>query len=188
MCNTVWPEEAHTLAINKDKSVAGDCYTAKLTVSECTKCSYSIQDYSAGKQHDYGEWVYIAEPCGIVPHYERYCTKCTAYDYRVTEEPVTGVPCQGGTATCVDKAICKWCEKPYGSVSATNHIGKTEIRNAKSATCCKGYSGDTYCLACNQICATGSNLDPIRNHAWQTITTGMYQCAECGTVEIRVGS
>lgn len=188
ICNTVWPEEKHTIVINKDKSVAGDCHTSKMTVSECTKCSYSIHDYSEGKQHSYGEWVYIDEPCGVIPHYESHCTKCNAPGHRNAEGPINQVSCQGGTATCVDKAVCKWCQKPYGSVSDTNHIGSTEIRDAQSATCSKGYSGDTYCMACNKMIAKGHDLAPIRDHSWQQLNNGMNKCSECEAIEIRVNS
>ena len=58
--------------------------------------------------------------------------------------------CSGGTATCKDKAICEICGKPYGEKDPTNHVGGTEIRDSKAATCTEdGYEGDTYCTSCD---------------------------------------
>ena len=56
----------------------------------------------------------------------------------------------GGTATCVNKAVCATCRVEYGSVDANNHAGETEIKNAKPADCDEpGYTGDTWCKDCN---------------------------------------
>ena len=55
----------------------------------------------------------------------------------------------GGTATCIHKAICSVCGAEYGELDPNNHAGKTEVRNAKAATCTEnGYTGDTYCMDC----------------------------------------
>ena len=58
--------------------------------------------------------------------------------------------CSGGTATCKGKAVCDYCGKPYGELNSSNHVGGTEVRNAKEATCTEdGYTGDTYCKGCD---------------------------------------
>ena len=67
--------------------------------------------------------------------------------------------CSGGTATCKDKAICEICEKPYGEKDPTNHVGGTEIRDSKAATCTEdGYTGDTYCKGCNTKLSSGEPI------------------------------
>ena len=67
--------------------------------------------------------------------------------------------CSGGTATCKDKAICEICGKPYGEVDPTNHVGDTEIRDSKAATCTEdGYTGDTYCKGCNTKLSSGEPI------------------------------
>ena len=69
------------------------------------------------------------------------------------------VSCSGGTATCKDKAICEICEKPYGEKDPTNHVGGTEIRDSKAATCTEdGYTGDTYCKGCNTKLSSGKPI------------------------------
>ena len=70
----------------------------------------------------------------------------------------------GGEATCVKKAICSVCKVEYGAVDPSNHK-HTEVRNAKSATCCeKGYTGDTWCIDCNKIIENGSEISATGNH------------------------
>lgn len=47
-------------------------------------------------------------------------------------------------------------------INRDNHIGETEIRNAAEATCTKkGYSGDTYCVDCQQKISAGAETDPL---------------------------
>ena len=67
--------------------------------------------------------------------------------------------CSGGTATCKDKAICEICGKPYGEKDPTNHVGGTEIRDSKAATCTEdGYEGDTYCTSCDTKLLSGEPI------------------------------
>ena len=67
--------------------------------------------------------------------------------------------CSGGTATCKDKAICEICGKPYGEKDPTNHVGGTEIRDSKAATCTEnGYEGDIYCKDCGVKLSSGEPI------------------------------
>ncbi len=67
-------------------------------------------------------------------------------------------PCRGGTATCQESAACEVCHFPYGGRNPNNHTGDTEVRDAVTATCkTEGYTGDTYCLGCNNKIASGSS-------------------------------
>ena len=92
----------------------------------------------------------------------------------------------GGEATCIHKAVCSVCNVEYGSLNANNHKN-TEIRNAKTATCCEsGYTGDTYCKDCGVkiadgtvINATGKHVDA--NNAWETDGTQHWHTCSYGT-------
>ncbi len=69
---------------------------------------------------------------------------------------------EGGTATCKDLAKCSVCSKEYGQKNAANHLGDTEIRDAKEPKCNEeGYTGDTYCKDCNAKIKDGEKIDKI---------------------------
>ena len=92
----------------------------------------------------------------------------------------------GGEATCVKKAICSVCKVEYGAVDPSNHK-HTEVRNAKSATCCeKGYTGDTYCTDCNALVSIGAEIPATGNHTdadgkWETDGTNHWRTCYFGT-------
>ena len=87
------------------------------------------------------------------------------------------VSCSGGTATCKGKAICEICGKPYGEVDPTNHVGDTEVRDAKAATCTEdGYEGDTYCTSCNTKLSSG---EPIAASGYKDDNKD-HSCDVCG--------
>ena len=74
--------------------------------------------------------------------------------------------CSGGTADCHTKATCTVCGGTYGEFDKTNHIGGTEVRNKKEATCTEtGYTGDTYCLGCKEKITSGTTI-PMKAHTW----------------------
>ena len=61
----------------------------------------------------------------------------------------------GGTATCVDQAVCEICGLKYGELDPTNHV-ETELRNQKDAVWVyDGNTGDTYCIGCNTLLEKG---------------------------------
>lgn len=74
---------------------------------------------------------------------------------------------KGGTATCVKKAVCTVCGKEYGTINKSNHTGKTEVRNAKKATCKS--PGYTYCKDCGTKLKTGKKI--TINHTWSAWKT-----------------
>ena len=66
------------------------------------------------------------------------------------------------------------------SKDSTNHVGGTEFRNAKPATCyAKGYEGDIYCLGCGDKIGTGEDIDMLDHtpSTWKTDAT--YHWKEC---------
>ncbi len=111
----------------------------------------------------------------------RYCDACDTYavakvviakkDHKYTEYVSNGngthsakcetcsatqntIGCSGGTATCVDKKICEFCEAEYGEVDSSNHNNKVRVAK-KSATCQEeGYYSYLKCEDCDTALET----------------------------------
>ncbi|MBE6658239.1 MAG: hypothetical protein E7604_07330 [Ruminococcaceae bacterium] len=92
----------------------------------------------------------------------------------------------GGEATCNAKAICETCETPYGDIDAQNHVGDTEIRNKVPVGCVTdGYTGDTYCLACDTLLTEGETVPAVGYHIdtddkWEYDSTNHWHTCVCG--------
>ena len=70
---------------------------------------------------------------------------------------------EGTPANCVDKAICKVCEKAYGEVNPENHksLKKDE---AKTATCVEtGLTEGEHCEACKRVIKAQEKV-PLTDH------------------------
>lgn len=79
-------------------------------------------------------------------------------------------------------------------IEATGHIGDTETRGQKDATCLEeGYTGDIYCTTCGEKLSTGSVIEKS-DHSWDdgvvtqepTATTAgvkTYTCQVCQTTK-----
>ena len=66
--------------------------------------------------------------------------------------------------TCL---ICGAAKTETLEKDANNHVGGTEIRNAKNATCGEdGYTGDTYCLGCGSELNSGTAIPKTGKHMW----------------------
>jgi hypothetical protein len=99
-------------------------------------------------------------------------------------------------STCQSPAVyykrCLVCDKKssetfeYGAVDPSNHK-HTEVRNAKSATCCeKGYTGDIYCTDCNALVSIGAEIPATGNHTdvdgkWESDETNHWHTCYFGT-------
>ena len=100
---------------------------------------------------------------------DTYCKDCDALLSSGTVMPATGHV--GGTATCKDLAECEVCQKPYGEKDAANHVGGTEVRGKKDATCtAAGYTGDTYCKGCDALLSSGTAIPAAGEHTGGTPT------------------
>ena len=152
---------------NKDHScdVCGAEVGEHIDVDHDHKCDYGCA--VAIGDHKAGEGKHTCDYCGAV------MSKCS-----------------GGTATCKDKAICEICGKPYGEKDSTNHVGGTEIRDSKAATCTEnGYEGDIYCKDCGVKLSSGEPIvafghtykDEVTKEA-TTESAGIrtYTCEKCG--------
>ena len=59
----------------------------------------------------------------------------------------------------LDKAICEECKEAYGEEDKENHVGDTELRDAKEATTEEeGYTGDLYCKSCDELIERGEEI------------------------------
>ena len=125
---------------------------------------------------------------------DTYCLDCGNKTADGTVIPATNEHI-GGEATCNAKAICEVCGQSYGEVNANNHKDETEIRDKVDATCGKdGYTGDTYCLDCQQKIATGETINASGEHKEFIVKgrveatyeaegyTGDKYCKECDTL------
>ena len=85
-------------------------------------------------------------------------------------------------------SVCGAADPNYKVCSGSNHIGGTEIRDAKPAQIgVAGYTGDTYCLGCGKRLAKGSAIPALEaghTHSYGTAWAGdggrhWHECA-CG--------
>ena len=81
----------------------------------------------------------------------------------------------------------------YGDVDPSNHVGGTEIRDAKEPTeDAEGYTGDTYCLGCGVLLEMGRSI-PKTDHVHDLVkteakdascesdgNTAYWTCSKCG--------
>ena len=115
------------------------------------------------------------------------CSDCGYIKYGESIEKLNHVP---SVATCIEASICKNCNTQCGNIDKNNHIGQQEIRGAieQIALCCSGYTGDTYCSACNIKIKSGQTIRPTLAHTWSTkYLSNPYAvqntCARCQSVE-----
>lgn len=91
-------------------------------------------------------------------------------------EPVTDTKdCSGGTANCVDEAVCTVCGGEYGDVDSANH--KTVITVKKEDSTCQTEGHEAYkkCEAC------GVDIDPITPIAKKDHVYGSWSANNDGT-------
>lgn len=91
---------------------------------------------------------------------------------------------EGGEATCSAKAVCEICGAEYGELGPDNHVN-TEIRGAVAATEeAEGYTGDKWCLDCNQMIEEGTVIAKLdHTHAMVKTEAKAATCEEDGNIE-----
>ncbi|MGN0293710.1 MAG: hypothetical protein ACI4D3_06880 [Lachnospiraceae bacterium] len=62
----------------------------------------------------------------------------------------------GGSATCVNKAVCEICGLEYGEIEPDNHLDSVLRNAAEPAWTTDGYTGDMVCRDCGAIVEKGS--------------------------------
>ena len=91
---------------------------------------------------------------------------------------------RGGSGSCVTKRRCEICNAEYGEFDNTVH-GEAEVRDVKAATCAEeGYTGNTYCKACDTKLESGQVIPATGEHTWDDgIETKTPNCTEKGEKE-----
>ena len=162
-CGYLFSDEAGTVQITEPVKIAASGHKDDNKDHSCDVCEAEVGEHiDVDHDHkcDYGCAVAIGDhKAGEGKHTCDYCGAVMS-------------KCSGGTATCKDKAICEICGKPYGEKDPTNHVGGTEIRDSKAATCTEdGYEGDTYCTSCDTKLLSGEPIaasghkDDNRDHS-----------------------
>lgn len=169
---------------------AATCISNAVYYTNCTICYYKGTDtyvYQWGQldpnNHDGGTEVKNAKAATCTEKGytgDTYCKDCNALLSTGTVIPAAGHT--GGTATCKGLAVCKVCHKPYGEKDAANHVGGTEVRGKKDATCtAAGYTGDTYCKGCEALLSSGTAIPAAGEHTGGTPTClRRAKCEVCG--------
>ena len=92
----------------------------------------------------------------------------------------------GGTANCVDQAICTRCNTAYGSVDTNNH--KSVVKDSAVAPTCitPGKTCGSHCSVCNKV-IIDQNVIPANGHTesgWLINTDGTkhIECTVCHAV------
>ena len=180
-CGHFFSDEAGTVQITEPVKIAASGHKDDNRDHSCDVCEAEVGEHiDVDHDHkcDYGCAVAIGDhKAGEGKHTCDYCGAVMS-------------KCSGGTATCKDKAICEICGKPYGEVDPTNHVGDTEVRDAKAATCTEnGYEGDIYCKDCGVKLSSGEPIvafghtykDEVTKEA-TTESAGIrtYTCEKCG--------
>ncbi len=174
------PDSGYQLTLDN-----GDAVTFDFMVIQPEQTS--IQDFfayrvtvGAAHQHDYGtDW----ESDGTNHWHE-----CACGD----KQDVT--PHSGGTADCVNPAVCETCGEAYGGTDDEKHTGNTELRNQAPATQdAPGYTGDTYCKDCGDLLETGREIPQLlprpqgHKHShdygseWKSDETSHWHECRCGS-------
>ena len=118
---------------------------------------------------------------------DTYCKDCGELVASGTVIPLADH--QGGTATCIARAVCTVCGNEYGAVDAGNHVN-TELRGFAEPTCTTdGYTGDTYCKDCGLLLTSGTSTAAL-GHSYTSKVTKIpttteegvmtYTCDRCG--------
>lgn len=135
-------------------SSTGDNVATCQKLAVCDACGV---EYGEKADHEAaGEWI----SGGKGSHYKA-CKWCkTVCD---------GEHCSGGTANCVDKAVCEICGGEYGDVDPTNHKDP-HTTGYVAPTCTEaGETGTGRCEACKQVISESQPINPL-GHVWSEPT------------------
>ena len=190
-------------------TTAPTCKDTGIKTFTCTVCGETKTETVAkdANNHDGSTEVRNAKEatCGEDGYTgDTYCLGCGAKIATGTVVPKTGnhtwdageittVPtCKSTGVKTFTCTVCGETKTEAVAKDANNHVGGTEVRNAKDATCGEdGYTGDTYCLGCGAKLATGTVIAKTGKHTWNAgeITTvptckstgvKTFTCTVCG--------
>jgi hypothetical protein len=170
ICGESFDEEAHS-------GGTATC-TAK---AKCVECEAEYGELNTENHVETEIKDAVAATCGKDGYSgDIYCKACGVKTKDGETVKATGAH-SGGTATCVAKAKCEVCDAEYGEIDPANH-GETVVKDDAAATCGKdGYSGDTYCKACDVKLKDGEVVKATGAHSGGTATcVAKAKCVVCG--------
>lgn len=176
---TLYPHEnAQTIPAK-----ASTCQTAGYNKYEyCDKCDTYITEKVAVEKKAHKFTTYTSNGDGT------HTAECDTCDATVAEKATDTNNCSGGTANCVDKAVCTVCKEAYGDVNSANHK-ETQLVTKVDSTCQKeGHEAYRHCNACNTDVGT---ITPIakKEHvygAWTQNADGETHTRACTTCDATV--
>lgn len=141
------------------------CTEPGLRQAVCSVCGEAVTEVIPATGHVYDDGVLILHPedsetgVGLM----RYtCTKCGyTMDKEITD---TGHIHHGGTATCVDRAVCVECNREYGDYDPNNHVHVVAMPDAEPTCETAGHTGGTYCDACGAVVTPPTETAPATGH------------------------
>ena len=113
---------------------------------------------------------------------------CDTCDATVATPATETGTCSGGTANCVDKAVCAVCSGAYGDVDSANH--ETVVIKAKVPATCQteGTEAYRYCEACDTALETPVTIEKKAHtySAWTKIAGEDKHTRSCTTCDAAV--
>ena len=161
------------------------CIENGIRTFTCTVCGYSYDETIAAPGHKDNDGNGVCDVCGmnICKHEGAdhiYAVKATC----ASTGNIEYYHCEKCGLYAKDESFKAVIEKSniITAVDPENHSGKTEIRNAKAASCeADGFTGDTYCLACNAKIADGKKIDKLGHSFTNYVSDKNATCEEDGT-------
>lgn len=122
----------------------GDCTTAVV----CGVCGDTVTAAKSG--HTWGTWTSDGN--------DRHTRRCTVSGCRQSET----ARCSGGTATCVERAVCAACGAAYGAVDSKNHTALVKVNGRPATPTQVGYVTCWTCEDCGRYFRDAAGTQEIR--------------------------
>ena len=173
------------------------CNETGIRTYTCSVCAYTYDEIIAKDPANHTGVTELrdvkAETCGMNGYTgDTYCKDCDTKLVLGEVIPATGkhnhIAMITKPATCIETGVititCKDCGDTYYEtieIDATNHVGETLILGYVAETCgAEGFSGDVYCLDCEEKIADGEVIPATGNHTFESEITLVPTCCEKG--------
>lgn len=159
------------------------CQTAGYNKYEyCDKCDTYITEKVELAKRPHSFTKYTSNGDGT------HTAECDTCDPVVAAKATDTKNCSGGTANCVDKAVCTVCGGAYGDVNSANHKDPQLVAKVDSTCQKEGHEAYRHCNACNTDIGT---ITPIakKSHAygaWTQNADGKTHTRACTTCDATV--
>lgn len=174
----------HTATCVCGNSQDEECSGGEATCTTPATCDKCKEEYGETAPHNYSGTVVVLHDDNEDSHAYR-CKFCDDQDlYGVGEEEGATEKCNGGDATCSEKATCDVCGDEYGEVDSEDHIlsswsdneNGTHTRTCTREGCAHGENGNAYSET--EDCVAGSQKEVVADCVSEGYMINV--CAECG--------